>query len=247
MDNVRTAPQSAIAILPSIFDLARLHRQAWCRAGILDKQAIHAKAESAEHRAARVAYRQVTDEANALSDLILSLLPTTVEDCVALAVHARGYCETNEDGSDVDTWAEMRRICSRLAFALHEAAGVSLADLGCSLSTDLIVRDACGEKVTQPDAALHLACAAYWVARKAERDGCGKDEDLPPAIIDAVYAAMANIEVLPATTIEGMRAKAKVAYHVMTMHAGKRWQTEAGGDITCAITALADLAGESLT
>ena len=97
------------------------------------------------------------------------------------------------------------------------------------------------------DADLHHACAAYWVARKAERDGCGKHEDLPAAIIDAVYAAMADIAALPATTIEGMRAKAKVAYHVMTFYAGQRWRTEAGGDIKCAINVLADIAGEDQT
>ena len=246
MKNVRTASLSAAATLPSLFDLARLHREAWRRAGILDKQVISAKADSAEHRAAKAAHRQITDEAHALSDLVLSRLPTTIEDCVALAVHARSFCESNEDGSDVDTWADMKRICSRLAFALHGTAGVSLADLGCSLSAGLIVREACGVEAVHNDAALHQTCAAYWIARKAERDGCGKDEDLPPAIIDAVYAAMANIEALPATTIEGIRAKAKVAYHVMTLHAGKRWRTEASGDITCAINVLADLAGEDL-
>jgi hypothetical protein len=66
-----------------------------------------------------------------------------------------------------------------------------------------------------PDADLLAACAAFHAAADAEEAACGGEDDLPPELGDAVYAAMGQVDKLSPITVKGLRAKAGVIHRML--------------------------------
>ena len=127
-----------------------------------------------------------------------------------------------------------------------------------SRHTESLLRDLLGEgapvvelPALHPDDALLQACAAFRAAWDAEQ--ADLDTRIDDARTDAVFGRLQDVVDLPATTAEGVRAKADVGYHMAFLRwlspgqEGGGWRKEADCHREAAIDILRGLSGRGGT